>query len=193
MKILVAGTVGIAALLAMGGVRAWEEPDAAYMKFHRAVKAGDAEEMLRLSTTARRGDMASRRDAEVREAQAATPDAFALEQKTVSRDGQGAKLYLSAPGEAFAPPKAGAQYGIVRLSLEGGEWRVAGETWAREKPIELQPARKPITVGESGSAERQARDLTPPRLPPKAPVLRLARPACTYKGVMSDEEIDRCR
>lgn len=189
MKILLTGTMGIAALLAVGGAHAWEEPDAAYAKFHHAVKAGNAEEMLRLSTTARRGDMASRKDAELREAQAATPAAFALEQKTVSRDGQAAKLYLSAPGDAFTPSKAGAQYGIVRLTLEGGEWRIAGETWAREKPVELLPVRKPVNAASGAERDR----MPAAQAQPKAPVLRLARPACAYKGVMSDEEIDRCR
>jgi len=189
MNVLLNGTMGIAALLAIGSALSWEEPDAAYAKFHKAVRAGNAEEVLRLSTAARRGEMSSRKDAELREAQAATPGAFALEQKTVSRDGQAAKLYLSAPGDAFTPAKAGAQYGIVRLALEGGEWRIAGETWAREKPVELLPARKPVS--DASGAER-------PRMPaaralPKAPVLRLARPACTYKGAMSDEEIERCR
>ena len=191
MNILVAGTMGIAALLAAGGARAWEEPDAVYAKFHDAVKAGHAEEMLRLLSAPRRGDMSARKDAELREAQAATPDRFALERKTVSRDGQAAKVYLSAPGEAFTPPRAGAQYGIARLLLEGGEWKVAGETWAREKPVELQPVRR--QVSEAGAAERSGRDMIPARAQPKAPVLRLARPACAYKGVMSDEEIDRCR
>ena len=191
MKIFVAGTMGIAALLAVGGARAWEEPDAVYAKFHDAVKAGNADEMLRLSSAARRGDMSARKDAELREAQAASPDRFALERKTVSRDGQAAKVYLSAPGEAFAPPRAGAQYGIARLSLEGGEWKVTGETWAREKPVELQPARR--QVNEAIAAERNSREMIQPRAQPKAPILRLARPACAYKGVMSDEEIDRCR
>ena len=184
MKIL-AAAIGFAALLAAGGARAWEEPDAAYAKFHRAVKAGNAEEMLRLSTAARRGDMASRKDAEVREAQAAQPDAFALEQKTVSRDGQMAKLFLSAPGAAFAPAKAGAQYGIVRLALENGEWKVAGENWAREKPLELLPAH--------GQVSEATHDMTPAKAQTKPPTLHLARPACSYKGVMSDEEIERCR
>ena len=190
MKIRVAG-MGFAALLAVGSARGWEEPDAAFAKFHGAVKSGNAEEMVRLSTSARRGDMASRKDAELREAQAATPAAFALEQKTVSRDGQAAKLYLSAPGDAFTPAKAGAQYGIVRLNLEAGEWRVAGETWAREKPVELQPARKPI--GEASGTERIGRAMPPAQAQRKPPVLRLATPACAYKGAMSDEEIDRCR
>ncbi|HEX2651670.1 MAG TPA: hypothetical protein VHN19_17205 [Burkholderiales bacterium] len=188
MKNRIAG-LGMAALIAAGGAQAWEEPDATFAKFHEAVKSGNAEEMVRLSTSARRGDMSSRKDAELREAQAATPAAFALEQKTVSRDGQAAKLYLSAPGDAFSPARAGAQYGIVRLALEAGEWRITGETWAREKPVELLPARSPAS--NASGAER-------PRMPaaqaqPKAPVLRLARPACTYKGVMSDEEIERCR
>jgi hypothetical protein len=191
MKILMAGTMGIAALLVVSDARAWEEPDAAYAKFHDAVKAGNAAEMLRLSTAARRGDMAARKEAELREAQATTPDRFALEQKTVSRDGQAAKVYLSAPGEAFAPARAGAQYGIARLSLEGGEWKVAGETWAREKPVELQPMHR--QTSKASAPERNSRDMIKARAQPKAPVLRLARPACAYKGTMSDEEIDRCR
>lgn len=189
MRVLVAGTMGIAALLAPpGGARAWEEPDAAYAKFQGAVKSGSAEEIVRLSSAVRRADMAARKESELREAQAAAPSAYALEQKTVSRDGQSAKLFLSAPGEAFAPPRAGAQFGIARLVLEGGEWKIVDQTWAREKPPELGPRRT-----QAGDDARNVRDVTKPRAQPRPPTLKLARPACSYKGAMTDEEIERCR
>ena len=75
----------------------------------------------------------------------------------------------------------------MRLQLEGGEWKIARETWAREKPVEIQPVRFPVPAGGP------ARDMTKPHARSKPPTLKLARPECSYKGVMSDEEIDRCR
>ena len=165
---------------------AWEEPDQAFAKYHNAVMTGNADEMLRLMPAARRADVAGRKDTELRQQNASMPAAYALEQKTVSRDGQAAKLYYSASGEAFPMPKAGAQYGIVRLVLEGGEWRVVDQSWAREKPVEISP--RP----QAG----RLRDATPSSARPaqsRAPLLRVARPDCTYQPVMSDEEIERCK
>jgi len=179
MKIVLAITMSLFASLAC----AWEEPDQAFAKYHNAVMTGNADEMLRLMPAARRVEVAPRKDTEVRQQNASMPAAFALEQKTVSRDGQRAKLYYSAPGEAFPTPKAGAQYGIVRLVLEGGEWRVADHSWAREKPVEIVPRSQPGRL----------RDVTPAGPARPAPLMRVARPDCSYAPVMSDEEINRCR
>src|SRR5258706_10986895 len=188
MKTSVARTMGIVALLFSCAAGAWEEPDAVYAKFHHAVMTGNADEMLRMTTGARRSDMAGRKDIELRQAHAGMPAAYALEQKILSRDGQAVRLYFSAPGEAFATPKAGAQYGIVRMVLEGGEWKLTDQSWAREKPAELAPARPQVTEG--GRLRDMTRPMTRPAQPP---LLRLARPDCSYKGTMSDEEIERCR
>jgi hypothetical protein len=190
MKTSVAATMGLAALLASfaGAARAWEEPDAVFAKYHRAIMAGNAEEMIRLTPAARRAELAARKESELRRLTAALPAAYALEQKVVSRDGQSARLIYSAPGEAFEVPRAGAQFGIVRMALEGGEWRLVDQSWAREKPAELAPARSQASEGG------RVRDMTRANhRPVPPPVLRVARPGCTYKGVMSDEEIARCR
>jgi hypothetical protein len=45
----------------------------------------------------------------------------------------------------------------------------------------------------ASGAEHAGRVMPVAQAQPKTPVLRLARPACTYKGAMSDEEIERCR
>jgi hypothetical protein len=181
--------MGIAALLASfaGATRAWEEPEAVYAKYHHAIMTGNAEEMIRLTPAARRAEVAARKESELRQLTAALPVAYALEQKVVSRDGQNARLIYSASGEAFEVPRAGAQFGIVRLALELGEWRLIDQSWAREKPAELAPARAQASEGG------RLRDMTRPNRPTTPPVLRVARPGCTYKGVMSDEEIERCR
>jgi len=189
MKKSVAATMGIAALMATlgGAARAWEEPDAVYAKYHNAILTGNTDEMLRLTRAPRRAEIAARKDSELRTQAASMPVAFALEQKITSRDGQSARLFFSASGEAFPVPRAGAQYGVVRMALEQGEWRVVDHSWAREKPAELAPAR-PL-AGDGG----RVRDMTRPARPASAPVLKLARPDCAYKGAMSDEEIERCR
>lgn len=192
MKAFVAGTMGIAALLAglSGGALAWEEPDSVYARFHNAVMTGNAQEMLRLTTGARRAELAGRKDLELRQTHASLPAAYALERKTVSRDGQSARLYFSAAGEAFPAPKAGTQYGIVRMALEGGEWKLVDQSWAREKPAEIAPARAQVPEGG------RPRDMTRPAVRAAAtqpPLLRIARPDCRYQPVMSDEEMERCR
>ena len=192
MKSTLARTMGIVAALATTSLPAfgWEEPDAVYAKYHNAIMTGNSDEMLRLTAGSRRGDIAPRKDSELRALHASMPAAFALEQKTVGRDGQTARLYLSASGEAFPTPKAGAQFGIVRMALEGGEWRLVDQSWAREKPVEIAPARPTVTEGG------RVRSMTHPSAgqgQPRQPLLRIARPDCTYQPVMSDEEIERCR
>lgn len=191
MKTTLARTLGVVALLATvpGAASAWEEPDAAYAKYHNAIMTGNAEEMLRMTTGARRGDLAGRKDIELRQTHATTPSAYVLERKTFSRDGQNARLFLSAAGEAFPTPKAGAQYGIVRLALEGGEWKLIDQNWAREKPVELAPARPQVLEGGHARDTRPAAAAAPDR----GPVLRIAKPDCRYEPVMSDEDIQRCR
>ena len=187
MKATLAGTMGIVALLATvaGAARAWEEPDAAYAKYHNAIMTGNADEMLRLTTGKRRGELAGRKDLEILQQHASMPNAYALERKTLTPDGQIARLYFSAPGEAFPTPKAGVQYGIVRLALEGGEWKLLDQSWAREKPVEISPARAPVEASRTPDSARTART--------RPPLLRLAKPDCVYQPVMSDEEIERCR
>jgi len=184
-----AAAMWIAALLAShaGAACAWEEPDAVFAKYHHAIMTGNAEEMIRLTPAARRAELAARKESELRRLTAALPVAYALEQKVVSRDGQNARLIYSAPGEAFQVPRAGAQFGIVRMALESGEWRLVDQSWAREKPAELAPARPQVSEGG------RVRDMTRANRPVPPPVLRVARPGCAYKGVMSDEEIARCR
>jgi hypothetical protein len=189
MKYCMAASMGIAALLAMlsGAASAWEEPDAVYAKYHRAILAGNADEMIRLTPAARPAEVAAHKETELRHQAAALPFAYALEQKLTSRDGQRARLFYSASGESFPVPRAGAQFGIVRMALEQGEWRVLDQSWAREKPAELAPPRPQVSDGG------RARDMTRPSRPTPPPVLRVARPDRAYKGAMSDEEIERCR
>ena len=185
MKATLAGIVALLATFA-GAARAWEEPDAAYAKYHNAIMTGNADEMLRLTTGKRRGELAPRKDLELRQQHASMPNAYALEKKTFTPDCQMARLYFSAAGEAFPTPKAGAQYGIVRLALEGGEWKLLDQSWAREKPVEILPARAPVEATRApGDSARTA--------PARAPLLRIAKPDCIYQPVMSDEEIERCR
>ena len=81
MRTSVVATMGIAALLASfsGAARAWEEPDAAYARYHNAILTGNAEEMLRLTPAARRAEVAARRDLELRQQTASMPVAYALD------------------------------------------------------------------------------------------------------------------
>ena len=188
MRTFLAKTMGIVALLAASSIAlAWEEPDAVYAKFHNAVLTGNMDEMIRLTPSARRSEVAMHKETELQQHLRTTPTAYALEQKLLSRDGQTARLFLSASGELFPVPKAGSQFGIVRMALESGEWRVIDQSWAREKPAELSPARAQVSEGG------RVRDVTRPAAPTRAPVLRAAGPGCRYEPVMSDEEIERCR
>lgn len=198
MKSAVECGIAAAALAALcGAALAWEEPDAAYAKYQRAALAGNQQEMIRLWTAARRTQVAAlpeaQHDAELASAAAAVPLAYTLQAKTVSRDGQSARLTLSAAGEAFVEARPDTMVGSVRMLLEGGAWKVAEARWSKSPPAGVA---QPRAAGAQASAAVPLRDMTRPAGKPvqaNPPVLRPGTPGCVYKGVMTDEEIARCR
>lgn len=190
-------TAGALLAALCGAALAWEEPEAAYAKYQRAALTGDEQQMMRFWTSARRAQVAAlpeaRRQYELASAGAAVPLAYTLQAKSVSRDGQSARLVLAAAGDAFAEAKPEPMYGSVRMVLEGGAWKVAEARWSKSPPAGLA---QPRAAGAQAPAAVPVRDMTRPAGRPvqaNPPVLRPGTPGCVYKAVMTDEEISRCR
>ena len=192
-------------LLTAVGARAADEPEVVYGKFHRAVMAGDLDEMLKYGPAQRRAELqttsASTREAALKMAQFMMPRAFALQWKTVQSNGRGATLIVSGPW-ADEGQRLQTMYGTVRMLLENGEWKVDEATWSSEKPAIINaakpPAQAPVSAAKpAGKAAPMAKGGAPvvgsmDSLEPGRK-LGVAKPECVYKPVMTAQDVENCR
>ena len=209
MKAIIAICLSLAALPAAAA----EEPDAIYGRYHRAIVAGDAAEMLRHASAAQRAELAemsaAQREAALKMIGSLMPRAFMLHDKTVLPGGTSARLLLSGPGGSVLDARSETLYGNVRMVLERGEWKVASTNWSNTRPPGLQAAAKAPAAPQKAAAP-------PPAAMPKAPAQKAVAPArgapvvgsinatperklgmakepCVYKPVMTAEDIENCK
>jgi hypothetical protein len=190
-----------ALLLAFGllplAVPAAEEPEAVYAKFHRGAVTGNLEEIVRHKPAAQRAEIAAmsaaQKAATAKMTGVGLPRAFLLQNKTLTKGGQGALLLVSGPGEIGAGGKPEMLYGSIRMVMEGGEWKVDEMGWTNVKPAALASA-KPA----AGAAAPKAQAAQPPRggtvIGTQAErKFGTARPPCVYKAVMTAEDVENCK
>jgi len=186
--------------LAVPAAAAAEEPEQVYAKFHRAMAAGDLEEMQRYAPEAQRRELAAmspaQKDAQVKMMAAMMPRAFVLKNKNVNPDGQGARLIVSGPGPALMGDRPETLYGTIRMVVERGEWKVADVNWSNTQPAGMQAAPKPAP------AEKAATGPAPPKsAAPQVGSMNAAperkfgtqKPPCVYKAVMTAEDLENCK
>ena len=180
-----------------------DEPEVIYAKFHRAVMAGELEEMLKYGPAQRRAEMqslsASSKDAALKMAQFMMPRAFTLQRKTVQANGRGATLVVSGPWMAEGQ-RSETMYGTVRMLTENGEWKVDELTWSNEKPPILaapQPAAAPAAAGKPAPKMAAPGKGAPVvgSMNSEVPGRRLgvAKPECVYKPVMTAQDMENCK
>jgi hypothetical protein len=196
MKLLAAFTAVLFCLLLPAA--AAEAPEAVYAKFHRAIAAGELEEMLRYATEAQRREVAAmsaaQKAAQLKMMSTLMPRAFLLKNKTFNPDGQRARLLVSGPGPLQAGEKPETLYGTINMVMQGGDWKVADVTWGNQPPAEQAQAAKP------------AANTSPAAAPPKsaapvvgsmdsAPARKLGKqkPPCEFKPVMTAEDLENCK
>lgn len=175
-----------------------DEPEAVYAKFHRAAASGNLDEMLGYGPAARRAEVAkmsaAQKDAEMKMMSVMMPRAFTLQSKTVSGDGQSARLVVSGPGEPLGGGRPETLYGVIKMVLERGEWKVEEASWSNEKPAGPAQVR---TLGspaaEKAAAKAAPGPAAPAPKPQETPRLGTAKPECVYKPVMTNEDLERCR
>jgi hypothetical protein len=194
---------GIALLVVICNAFAADEPEVVYGKFHRAIAAGNLEEMMRHAPAARRAEVAAmsaaQKDAQIKMLSMLMPKAFTLVAKRFAPGGRNARLIVTGPGETvIAGGAREPMYGRVRMVQEGGEWKVDEIAWSNEPPSAGEVGPAVVTppgaaAAKPVSASRQApRTAAPAALPP-ARKLGEAKPDCVYKPVMTNEDMERCR
>ena len=187
------------ALLPLAAAAA-EEPEAVYAKFHRAVMAGDLEEMLKYGPAQRRAEMRglseTHREAALKMAQFMMPRAFTLERKTLQAKGR-ATLIVSGPGD-LGRQKLGTMYGVVAMLMENGEWKVDEVSWSEEKPAILATPKAAAQPAAADKAAPKAAGKSAPlagTAPAAAPERKLgaAKEPCVYKPVMTAQDMENCK
>jgi hypothetical protein len=192
--------IALLALLPLAAFAA-EEPEVVYAKFHRAVMAGDLQEMLKYGPAQRRAEMRglseAHKEAALKMARYMMPRAFMLERKNVHANGT-ATLIAIGPWDV-GQQKLGTIYGVVRMITENGEWKVDESNWSNEKPANLATPKSPapgpaVQVGPKGAAAAKGASIagsmtlaTPGR------TLGAAKPECVYKPVMTAVDLENCK
>ena len=177
-----------------------DEPDAVYAKFHRAIAAGDLDEMLRYATDAQRNEIAAmspaQKAAQIKMLSALMPRAYELRSKSVNPGGQGARLIVSGQGPALVGGKPETLYGTIRMVMQGGDWKVGEVNWSNSQPPGLQAAPKPAPAQKAATGAVPARSAAPPvGSMGAAPERKLGtqKPPCVFKPVMTAEDLENCK
>lgn len=127
-------------ILGCTGAVAQEDPEAVYAKLHSAALAGNAEEMMSVSTAAAKAELAAKpqaeRDAVIRAMAQALPRTYAITEKNIA----GNSAVLLGTGVSEYPTRAEA-YLTASFRKEGEAWKVASWGWSNQKPP--PPAAKP--------------------------------------------------
>jgi len=194
-------------LFLISPLAAAQDAEAAFAGFHRAILAGDAEGMMRYVPSAQRPELArlspEQKSAQLQTMGALMPRSFLLRRKTMDANSQGANLIVSGPGKVLVGGKPVTMYGVIRMALEGGEWKVADVIWSNEQPEVLQAESKVAPLPAAPQAAPKF-EQTPARPSNAAPVvgsmdaaparkLGTAKPPCEYKPVMTAEDLENCK
>ena len=138
----------LAALALALPLSAAEEPEAVYAKYHRAAAAGNLDEMQRYTTDEQRAEMSrlspEQKASSVKMIDTIMPVKYTVRAKTVYPDSKIARLYLSGPARTTLDGKPGTLYGVIRLVIQHGEWKIANVAWSNEDPgipSEARPAK----------------------------------------------------
>ena len=176
-----------------------EEPETVYLKFHRAIVAGDLDEMQRYATDAQRAELAAmspaQKAAQVKMMSALMPRSYVVKNKSLNPGGQGAQLIVSGPGPVLVGDKPETLYGTIRMVLQGGDWKVGNVNWSNTPPAGLQAAPKPAPA-QKASAGAPAKSAAPQvGTMGAAPERKLGmqKPPCVFKPVMTAEDLENCK
>ena len=202
MRLAAAFTSAVLIALLPLAVLAAEEPEAAYAKFHRAAVSGNLEEMVRYAPPAQRAELvsmsAAQKEATVKMMAALLPRAYLLNNKTVNQNGQAARLIVSGASDFQPGDKPETLYGIIRMEMQGGEWKVAGMDWSNTRPAALGAGSLPAPKAAGPAPTPKAQAAPAARRPaatntPPERTLGTAKPPCVYKPVMTAEDMENCR
>jgi hypothetical protein len=183
-------------LLAASPAAALEEPDAVYGRFHRAVIAGEFDELLRYAPDAQKAELmalsTAQRSAQLKMIASLMPRAYTLRNKDVAPDGQSARLAVSGTGTALAGEKPETLYGKIRMVVLRGEWKVASADWSPNEP-KAAPAAKPAPTPAAASRPAGRSPVVGGLGSEPERKLGVQKPPCEFKPVMTAEDLENCR
>lgn len=144
-------------VLGCAGASAQEDPEAVYARLHRALLAGNAEEVAGYSTAATRAELAAKPQAErnalMRAMAQAAPRTYTVTEKSIAPDGKSATLRGTGISEFQTRAEA---YLTASFRKEGEAWKVAIWAWSNQKPPPIANPAKPDAPAAAKPAEQAA-------------------------------------
>ncbi|MCK9380101.1 MAG: hypothetical protein M0P95_03415 [Sulfuritalea sp.] len=141
-------------ILSSTGVMAQEDPEAVYAKLHRAMLAGNGEEVMAYSTAATKAELAAKPPAErqalMRSMAQALPKTYTITEKSIAPDGMSATLRGTGVSEYQTRAEA---YLTASFRKEGEAWKVATWGWSNQKPPAVA---KPVAPAAASPAAGDA-------------------------------------
>ncbi|MCM2309253.1 MAG: nuclear transport factor 2 family protein [Sulfuritalea sp.] len=148
-------------VLGCAGASAQEDPEAVYARLHRALLAGNAEEVAGYSTAATRAELAAKPQAErnalMRAMAQAAPRTYTVTEKSIAPDGNSATLRGTGISEFQTRAEA---YLTASFRKEGEAWKVASWAWSNQKPPPIANPAKP----DAPAAAKPAEPVAPPQV-----------------------------
>jgi hypothetical protein len=158
-------------------VSAQDDPEAVFGKFHRAILAGNLDDMIKYGTSGGGTDIAKlpadKRKQMLDTMKSLTPKRYKITGRQFSNDGNSLTLRMTGSGASVFGLKGDPQDGVILMVKQGGEWKVDEFNWKNAK------ARAAPAAGTMSPA---------PESKPGT-----AREPCVIKPVMTNEEMERCR
>jgi hypothetical protein len=154
-----------------------EDPEAVYGKFHRAMLAGNLDDMIKYGTPGGVTNIAKlpadKRKQVLDLMKSLMPQRFKVTGRQLSNDGTNLTLRMTGSGASAFGQNSPAQDGLVVMVKQGGEWKVDASNW---KSATTSAAPAPGTSSQE-----------PERKP------KMATEPCVIQPVMTNEELARCR
>lgn len=186
---------------------AQDDPEATYLKLHRATLSQNLNEMMLYASDEQRGDLAARAGdpATLKLISSMMPRVYTVRALALSPDGTRARM--RATGTFTFMGSTAPSFGVVDLVKQRGEWKVDKFEWSGDKPVGFDAAVAQNPVRRS-SAETKV-DPAPSPAPPPPPVEKTApavaespppggivrsanRQPCVIKPVMTDDDLEAC-
>ena len=216
------GLAALAAVLALaaGPAGAQEEPEAVYLKLHRATLVHNLDEMLLYASDARRAELAGTPGSSVmlKLISSMMPRVYSVRSTAVTPDG--IRAQMRATGSFSFMGSTAPSYGTIDFVKQKGEWKVERFEWSGDRPTGFdtvqapyerirgapasaqapQPAPVSAPAAKPKAEPRPAPELQPspepaekPPAPPPPMIERSTTPApCEIKPVMSDDDLRNC-
>lgn len=161
-----AGLAGLMFLASCAAFAQQEQPEQVYQKLHRAMLAGNTEEVMSYATAAKRNELKGMpgRDATLKLIATMMPKAYVVNSRILNPDGKTARLIASGMGEFMGSHSM--MYGTVNFLREEGKWRVDQWEWGNQKPAAFPVAKPAPAVPAAPAAAAPA---TPARQAADAP------------------------